>query len=113
MLGAGIAAVADGGDVVTHALAGHRRQLGETLQELRLELLVQPEHVGQDEDLAVAVGACADADRRDLEGAADLTGESAWDQLEDDRERPRVLTPQPLLADPPGMDLSASLAAEG
>src|SRR5690606_23058836 len=63
VLGGGVAAVPDRLHVVRHTAAGFLRQRGEGAEELRPEALVQPEHVGQDEDLSVHLWPRTDADR--------------------------------------------------
>ena len=57
--------------VVTHRLLHGLSQLGELLDELGAEP-AQAEHVGRDEDLAIAVGTGSDSDGRDRQRASDV-----------------------------------------
>src|SRR2546428_634615 len=63
MLRTGIPALADLGGAQAHRLAHVLRQRGVALHELGAEPLVQAEHVGKGEDLAVAGGGPPGAER--------------------------------------------------
>src|ERR1019366_5372840 len=57
--------------------------------------LLVAEQVGQDLDLAAAAGPGADPDRGDLQPFGDRGGQLLWDELEDHRERARLLERPP------------------
>src|SRR5215469_809079 len=59
--------------------------LDERAHELRPEIEIQAEEVLQHEDLAVATGAGANADRGNRAGRGDFRRQSRGDALEDDR----------------------------
>src|SRR4051794_11661621 len=67
------------------------RHLGVTLQELRVERIVEPEHIGQDEDLTVALGASADSNRWNADCFRHACGNRSRNQLENDCECTRVI----------------------
>src|SRR5690606_35240702 len=112
MLGARIIAVSNGRDVIADSLACCRAELGEAPQELRLELLVQSEHVREYEHLAVAIGTRADTDRGDADGATDLTRQAAGHEFEHDGERAGHLEPLRLCTQPFRVLLFAALHTE-
>ena len=63
--------------------------VGVLAREFRRRVEGEAEEIVRDEDLAVAIGAGADTDRRDLELARDLRGKFARDGFEDDCESAR------------------------
>src|SRR5690606_1457073 len=76
---------------LTDGVFGGLAQLRETVEESRFELAIETEHVREDEDLAVAIGTRSDPDGRDLHRRSDGGGDLTRNQLEDQRERARVL----------------------
>src|SRR5690606_37849951 len=66
-------------------------ELGIATDESRRDPLLETEQVVEDQHLAVAGGAGADPDGRDLEPLADLAGQRRGDALEHQREGARLL----------------------
>src|SRR5688500_9585065 len=58
-------------------------ELGVPLEKPGRESVIQPEQVGQDEDLAVAIRPSADSDRRNLQRLSDSAGDRRGNELED------------------------------
>ena len=75
-------------------------QVGVLLHEARRPALVEPEQVVPDEDLAVAAGAGADPDGRDLELCRHPLGDRGRDGFEHEREAARRLERERVLEQP-------------
>src|ERR1700730_6190679 len=69
------------------------RHLGVALEKLRLERVVQAEHVRQHQNLAITLRARSDADCGNADGGGDACGDSGRHELEHYRERARLLEP--------------------
>ena len=80
----------DGLDVVADRFLHHGLHVAELLGEGR-RAVTQPQHVVDDEHLAVAVGTGTDADGRDVQCRSHLRSEVGRDVFEHERERPRFL----------------------
>src|SRR5690242_9213340 len=86
-----VTAVADLGGVTADGIAHRLAQGSVALEELRLEGLVEPQHVVQHQHLPVTPRARADADGGDRERGGDPTREWGRDQLEHDGEGSGIL----------------------
>ena len=91
MLGPGIPALAYLGGIQLDGLAHVLRERRIALHELGVEPVVQPQHVGEHQHLAVAGWPCADADGGDREGLGDLGCERRRDELQYDGKGARLL----------------------
>src|SRR5690606_30558322 len=86
MFRAGEAASADFRRIVFRRLGDHSREVGEMLDEARLEIVEQAEHVVRNQNLAVAGGRGADTDGGGRYRAGNLAGEWLDRSLDDDGE---------------------------